>query len=245
MKSAALRITACLASILFLGGVAKADFDYNGNGLFGTLKINDHGLDSNPLYSVFNMHFGTDYKSSNALYTDFGVATGSQVFVGPNATIQAIYKDAKLSHDFVLDNGLGDVHTFSYESGKFENPGSPQSIAPPGLYNLAMKTYNGDILDGTYFLDPGLNKDKMIHMLVFDVSEFFLDQSGNIIKTLLIALEDLPFGNAYADWDYNDGMYLVQYVDYTPVTTPEPATLLIFAVGLAVVPFARRKKNVR
>ena len=232
-------------AFLLAGIVVKADFNYSGNGSYGTLKINDNGNDGNPLYTVFNTFFSLSgdsaFTSGDQLYATYGLAVGDLLNIGDNAALAAIFKDAALTHTFsIVDGSQNTVATFEFpgnSGGTYYDPNDSQQIPSSGLYDLVVNTYansESTTPDSTFYFDPEKNADGMIHMIVLDLTELF---DGT--PTLWIALEDL-LGNS-ADWDYNDGVYMLSST--LPPGVPEPATILILGAGLVALPFVRKRRK--
>ncbi|MDR0869498.1 MAG: PEP-CTERM sorting domain-containing protein [Planctomycetaceae bacterium] len=269
------------------------------NGSYGTLKISDTGYDAKDtsLSTLFQSYFGSvltaeeksTYTTSNALWEKFGVKKDVKFYGGETATLEAAYKNGGYQNTISLTEGKN-PNSKMLEVGSWGNEFSLQSDGHLQQINkqIDLSGISGEFdwslyVDGTgvgqYNLTSGVNSgmyggmDGIIHMLVFDVTDFVArlkglspDDTANS-KAYMIAWEDISHAKAplYPDFDYQDFVAIFSdirirgiddqppiVVPPTPPTTPdtatpEPATMLLFGTGLAMgLPLLRnirRKKS--
>ena len=144
-----------------------------------------------------------------------------------------------------------------------------ESVLPGENFGWALESFTGPLdslsLENTWYSDPGLNSDKLDHMLSYHLGDLAGDtvyillpidgdtcEEGEVEITnadgtfcrlsytfddpFLIAWEDLP---NLGDGDYNDMLYLVDRV--RPI--PEPISMLLFGSGLFGLIGLRRKQS--
>lgn len=268
-------ILSCVAVLLFAPVVTKADLvDFATlNQDPWTLKINDLAFDPNTgvptiqLYNLFNNYFGLTgdaaYTSSNDLYRDLGIKADISSWTAlEGATYQAGFKSAGFQHELSLaDKETGEKLTdasgnnlfdkmFPAGEGQYSLVNDVTAVPVEGslLWRLD-STYNGQVVNDPFFSTTDMNSDAIIHFVALDVTELMRIKLGDdsIVSAIMFGVEDNKVGAPYMDYDYNDLSFVVTNFVPVPASTPEPASALIFGIGLVAIPFARRiytKKNV-
>ncbi len=266
------RIFASLLFVLFLLPHGQTAFAEALTQLYGVDIKDANSYDSGMLnlYALFNDYFqdqlGTvgfesAYGSSNDLFDARGVSSDFNWSTNGSELVGA-YKVAGFSHTLSLLDQSG--NTLAQATSYVGNTGNSGS----GIIDISGGGI-ADVLNASWSLDAGvpwggdpvytwssdqnLNSDEQVHMIAFDVTDLYNAKYGtDVSSAFMFAWEDLALtgsNSAYgyiqgADWDYQDFVGIVTNVTPTPSTTPEPASLLIFAAGglASVVAFRRRKK---
>lgn len=239
-------------AVFMFGCFATAQADILGTSDNNQVGINDATKEKS-LFQVFDQYFGNKYyeqtgtrfTSSNDLYDALKIIPESgQITVGENAKVQSYYKNAAFDHSVsILDSLTGQsAGSFKFNDWTVSSPGPSVSLAA-GSYDLVLNAFKGNN-SYEFHLDPALNQDGLIHMLMLDLSWFFGEPA------FMVALEDMYQGSIYGnpDWDFNDGIYVFRSVDADTApgaATPEPGSVLIFGSGLAGLALARRLRKRR
>jgi hypothetical protein len=234
-----------------------------------------HINDSHPwanghyLYKSFNEAFGligdAAYNSSDVLFNERGVDPYAEWFTAFDPqVIKANGNSAKLTHQLNVLTPDGGIYSLS--DGMLDLPSLSnvvfqmftQIINHPTEYEYAWYSdpdKNSLSIDDDYHgISNGMSLkntgDGKIHMLAFDVSEFYDQDIYDSVY--FFAFEDLSAianqsrGLAESDYDYNDYYFILTNVrPEAPAVTPEPATLLMFLVGVGAVSarYLRRRKQ--
>ena len=213
--------------------------------------------DGNTLYQLFNKYFGLDetngYSSSNDLFNDRGIDPTTTWMTSSSELIGA-FKVASLGHEMnvtatdgtVLGSIIDIAGTQNIHSANgITNLSDSSVILPDGMdvnFQLNASTWGNETY--SWSSDPtanaglqpnGVMGDDMIHMIALDITDIYNDYfETDFYSVYMLGWEDLHetgagLGNP-ADWDYQDFVAIVTNLTPT-VSTPEPATWLIFVVG--------------
>ncbi len=255
----------CCAILVVFGFCAVSSADvvlekgvYN-NGLWGSDRgrqddfavISDgQRFGETPLYQFVNEMFGEAvqsiygglFTSSDQMFGVLGMSIDqtSNMTALEGASSQLLSRDSGSAHNIYA----GDTLVASYVGYEKVNPANsaPISIAAGDFTLSAKVSFTG----ANYSLssDPTANADGYAHFIGLDVTDLFNYYSGDddkVLSAILFGLEDLLGNHWGVDWDYNDMIGLFVNVEKGgDDITPEPATFLIFGLGLAGIPLARR-----
>lgn len=246
-----------------LAGISRADLvDYKTlNENPDTLQIYDDSSPyvTNQLFTLFNNYFELSgdaaYTSSNQLYADRGVKEiVTNWTANPGAQFVAGFKSAGYAHELTLADRVtgetlkdGDNPLFvkGYEAGENQTRlvDTVYDIPAVGEFAWKLSTSIGE----TFFSDPALNSDGLIHFVAFDVTDLMREKYGDmdIESAYMFGVEDIDTNAYWVDHDYQDLSFIAINVRPIPAATPEPATALILGLGLMTLPLIRqRRKNV-
>lgn len=167
-------------------------------------------------------------------------------FFNENATVQMLYKEAAFNHSVALKDAVtGQVAVdFVFHDWTVNVPGNKHSL-DSGSYDFFLNTMVGASFDRQFQLDPVLNHDGLIHMIMLDLSWYYDEPA------FMVAFEDMYKGSIYgdSDWDFNDGIYVFRSVEAQTENggsaVPEPATAVIFGLGVVGLPLLRRLRKSR
>ena len=207
-----------------------------------------------------------EYACSNDLYNARGVDPYTDWTTSGSQMVGA-FKVADLGHDMSMVNSSGETVASLVHFDGTENIGAglnggitdlgAQSVTniPDGLHvNFQLDAYWQNSLVYSWSSNPELNDgslgkpdDGMVHMLAFDVTDLYnAKYNTSNASVYMFAWEDLHLdaagGGERADWDYQDFVAIVTNVKPDDAATPEPATMLVFGLGLAGLGCARRMK---
>ena len=210
------------------------------------------------------------YSSSNDLFNDLGVnpftdwaTSGSQLVGG--------FKVAALGHvmSMVSPNPIdplqNDVVAQLIDAQGTSNLGQGGITDLSGLrvINIAdglhvtfqLDAYSGSELVYSWSSNPenndgslGTPGDGLVHMIALDITGLYNTKYGTANDSVyMFGWEDLHLGAANsglpADWDYQDFVAIMTNVKPNNNVTPEPATMLMFGMGMLALPVARRLRK--
>ena len=223
-----------------------------------------------PMYGLFNSYFGTDYASSNAIINDSerNVVVSNNWIAAEGAAIYGVYKVAGYAHSLSFVDDIGNTKlTQKYDgntqtSGAFTEQGANGvALGYEGEFSMVLKNSVGSKPYETVYADHAtLNgkSDNLIHMIAIDVTDLMIakltglgQDTSNITSAYLFGWEDMFVSATHADYDYQDLAYILinvshesdSYTTSSNNATPEPATALIFAIGMVVYPVSRSLRN--
>jgi hypothetical protein len=209
------------------------------------------------------------YTSGNQLFADRGVHEFVDSWhLNPGAEISGTFRGAANEHTLNLLNANKEsVWSQVYPKNTYNSMNEAfmdtyYQVGTEGDYNITLSTmrYYGDSLPiGGYTLNGdaantgtlnGVTYD-MINMIAIDVTDLMRIKTGNfdLESAFMFAWEDYLIGGMNGlfqdiDFDYNDIVYIMTNVAPSTSVVPEPASMLIFGLALAGLPFAKRlRKN--
>lgn len=199
---------------------------------------------------------GTTYNppglpaSVNSSGFDFTTGLGSLIFhfdtAGPHYAGVYLYPyyDSGLgfgdvSDAYVTVSGVALPPGLSYQAGW---PGVPDGSGFTVFDYFAANSLNGSNTVGAYVAPPSA----CCSVAMAEIYSFTLDATHN--GTVTFTVTDPPPSGFYlqeTDHDSTNSIYLTQSFAQTPKgpTVPEPGTLVLLAMGVGAVSFARRKKT--
>ena len=265
-----------LALVVFATTIAKADFNsyVTGNQNIDKFSINDAGktnwIAETPMYGLFNTYFGTDYASSDAIISGQDVVVSNNWIAAEGAAIYGVYKVAGYAHSLSFVDDLGNTRlTQKYDgntqtSGTFTEQGANGvALGYEGEFSMVLNNSVGNKAYETVYADHatlGAKSDNLIHMIAIDVTDLMIKKltemgqdTSEIYSAYLFGWEDMLASATHADYDYQDLAYIMINVRHESDShinsnnaTPEPATALMFVIGMVAYPMSRSfrsKKN--
>ncbi|MDR3233329.1 MAG: PEP-CTERM sorting domain-containing protein [Planctomycetaceae bacterium] len=222
----------------------------------------DNQWDSWNLVQLFNQYFrdqGMSYTSSDELYQDLGVQSITN-WTTHGSSVVGAFKVAAFQHTLSVigSNGqnLGSIYTVESNTNLGEGVGIVDIEGGFQLadgQNISFQLAAGipsTVYDYTWSSDGENNPDGRTHMITFDVTDLYNAKNGtDFTSVYMMGWEDMPDGNAWTDWDYQDSVYFVTNLEPTDdrqhnhYETPEPATLFIFGLGIVGAAVARRYRK--
>jgi len=219
-------------------------------------------------FNLFNKYFGTNYESSNALFTDRGVVSNEWIAL-EGAWISSAYKVAGLAHNLNFIGNDGKFLSQYFAANTDTNTAGltdllvQVALSYTGVFSMNLDCFwNGGFTTpesekgayvGTTYADGadfGFGFESATQMVALDVTDLVIAQltaankdTSNIFSAFMFGWEDMPLSNSNTDWDYQDLAYVMVNVrhDSSTSTTPEPATALILLAGLGVAfPLSRK-----
>ncbi len=232
------------------------------------ININDSNpyKDSNNFFQLFNAYFAEQlgieglFASSNELFNARGVDPYTDWTTNGSELVGA-YKVAALGHDFsvfdsegtFISNLMNLSGTENISKGITDLTGDKVVGIADGLHvNFQLDAYHGSQLVYSWSSDPdgngnhgSLKGDGKVHMVALDITDLYNAKYGTKNDSVyMFGWEDLHLtaagGGLPADWDYQDFVAIMTNLSPDTTTTPEPATILIFGLGLAAIPTVRR-----
>jgi hypothetical protein len=208
---------------------------------------------------------GETYTSSNDLYNARGVDPYTN-WTTNNSQLVGAFKVADLGHTMSMVDSQGNTVASLMHIGGTVNIGEVDGITdlssqavtniPDGLdVSFRLDAFWGDTLVYSWGSTPEANDgslgkagDGLVHMLAIDITDLYNAKNGtNNDSVFMFCWEDLHAtaagGGLAADFDYQDIVAIVTNVKANNgnTATPEPATMLVFGLGLAGLGFARRQ----
>ena len=229
-------------------------------------KLNLYGL-FNSYFSDQLISTGEGmYENSNALFNARGVDP-NMIWSTDDSTLSGAFKVAGYGHALNLTHGETTINTMKYlentaslpvseiiDINNYSNFSGLQvydiSKIINGVWELEVHQENDDVISYSLYSSSGKNSDELIHMIAFNITDLynlksFGDKKDMYVDTaFMFAWEDIVGDGA--DWDFQDFVGIVTNVksgtadDFGNPTTPEPATLAMFALGLGALPITRR-----
>jgi len=223
------------------------------------------------LYQLFNNYFvdqltGTAegvYTSSQDLFNARGADPYTDWTTSGSQLVGA-FKVAALGHVMSMIDSQGNIVASLIDSAGTPNLGqgitdlSGQAVTDiaDGLHvSFQLDAFNGTTLVYSWSSNPDRNdgslqansNDGMIHMVAIDVKDLYNAKYGTSHDSVfMFGWEDMHLTGVgapmSADWDYQDFVVIMTNVKPSN-STPEPATMLIFGLGLAGLGLARRSRK--
>ncbi len=261
--------------LLAFVGIVRADYasvdecrTLNSN--YSTFQIRDSnggGANSGNIFNVYNNLFGLKkgdegyFSSSNDLYQSIGVQQ-DVLWNGTDARIYSLYTSASQNSTFSIKDENGQVLSSMYRNDIFGDNYNAANWSGTWQNNLILDNLNGAFNfelyatgNGTFSSDSQLNtkgtEANMIHTAIFDITSqmmsYFTDMGWDIDfeTAYMLGWEDRSRMNPSADFDYNDLMFIAFDIKPSDNTTPEPATILLFGVGMVALPILRKLQKRR
>lgn len=240
--------------LLFCLAAPAAHADYFGVNISDANQYSD----GNTFFQLFNRYFeqqldGNLFENSNQVFSAYGVDPNTS-WTTQGSQLVGAFKVAAFSHELAMvDRQTGESVATITNVGGTQNISSPTGITDLSgqqVVNIAdglnvdftLHAYMG-AYDYLWSSDPTKNQDGMIHMIALDITDLYNEKYGTENDSVyMFGWEDMMFG-AGADGDYQDFVVIMTNLTATSTTTPEPASLLIFGVGLAALPVVRKMRR--